>query len=284
MPQLGDRQPLTCPDRDLMLIGRAPGTDGTFGRAEGSSALPRDPNDLNNWLPGQGPANSCGTTTLTYVLQYLLGKDAPDRAEIDAEMRRADIFSAPMLLAKYADRQDVTVRMYNHATLDLLFSLVDRNIPVMVLTDTTPLDLTDTANLHWVAVVSHHDDRVGIYNPHGFQEELDVASFASHWREARIFGMPAWRNLAIAIGRASDALPEGGRGDLSSAGANLAANGVADCVNAGVGLKRAAGRLYTFGGWGSAMVESGRLLLAVGQLAIGAVALVVGGLTSRNSG
>jgi hypothetical protein len=73
---LGDRAPITCPDTPLMLIGRAPRDDGSYGRAAPNGPLPRDPNDASLWLAGQGAANACGTTTLAYILGYLLGDTA----------------------------------------------------------------------------------------------------------------------------------------------------------------------------------------------------------------
>ena len=68
MPQLGDRQPYTGPETPLLLLGREPGPDGLYGRAAPDAPLPRDPNDPSLWLPGQGRANACGTTTLAYVV------------------------------------------------------------------------------------------------------------------------------------------------------------------------------------------------------------------------
>lgn len=175
MPQLGDRAPVTCPDTPLMLIGRRLGPDGAAGRPSPDAPLPRDPNDPSLWLPGQGQANSCGTTTLAYILRYLLGERAPASARIDEALRRGNIFSAPSLLAAYPRRLGLASRAYDGADLDLLFDLLDRGVPCMVLTDTTPLNLRDTANLHWVAPLAHCPDRIAIYNPHGFQEELDLA-------------------------------------------------------------------------------------------------------------
>jgi hypothetical protein len=186
------------------------------------------------WLPGQGRANACGTTSLAYILRYLLLDGAPSRIAIDQRLRRGNIFSAPMLLVRYARRLGLPVRAYNGASLELVFALVDRGVPVMVLLDTTPLNLQDTANLHWVVLVAHCGDRVGIYNPHGFQEELDLASFQAHWRQACIFGLPAWSSFAIAIGRDPAALPPPRRPGLAFVGANLAAGGVAGVVNSGL--------------------------------------------------
>ena len=238
MPQLGDRQPYTGPDTPLLLLGREPGPDGSYGRASPDAPLPRDPNDPSIWLPGQGRANACGTTTLAYVLRYLLGPSAPARLRIDQSVRRADIFSAPGLLVEYARRLGLEAQSYNGIALDEILALVDRDIPVMVLTDTTPLDLTDTANLHWVCVVAHDGDLLAIYNPHGFQEAVDRASFESHWREARLFGLPAWGRFAIAVARPGTALPESAGAGLAARGADWAAAGVAGVVNGAVSLRR----------------------------------------------
>jgi hypothetical protein len=274
MPQLGDRAPITCPDTELMRIGREPGADGAFGRPSPDAPLPRDPNDPTIWLPGQGQANACGTLTLAYVLRYLLGPDAPSRERIDGHIRRGNIFSAPGLLVGSARRLGLRAEAYNGATLELLFDLVDRGVPVMVLTDTTPLNLRDTANLHWVAVVAHCDDRVGIYNPHGFQEELDLASFRAHWRQAHIFGLPAWSNLAIAISRDPMALPRRRSLGLSLAGANLASIGVATTVNRALGFRSASAR---DSGRLGRLDDAGGVLAGALTTALGSVMLLAGG-------
>jgi hypothetical protein len=264
-----------------MLIGREPGPDGTYGRPAPDAPLPRDPNDARLWLPGQGQANSCGTTTLAYMLRHLIGERAPAPAEIDRHVRRGNIFSAPLLLVSYVRELGLAARAYDGADLDLVFGLVDRGVPVMVLTDTTPLNLADTANLHWVAVVAHCEDRVGIYNPHGFQEELDLASFRDHWRQARIFGLPAWRRFAIAVARHPSALPPAGRPGLALIGANMAADGVANVVNDFLGLR---GRIRGHEAAGSrlgAPIDAAGVLLGASLTAAGSFLLVAGAAAER---
>lgn len=258
MPQLGDRAPYNGPETPLLLLGREPGPDGTYGRPAPDASLPRDPNDSALWLLGQGRANACGTTTLAYVLRYLLGTAAPDRASLDHAVRRADIFSAPTMLVDCARRAGLHAAAYNGIDLDAVLKLTDQGIPVMVLIDTTPLDLHDTANLHWVCVVGHANANsapdagtgatpvstlgsqwIAVYNPHGFQQALDRASFEACWREARLFGLTAWSRYAIAVTRAGTALPAVGRQDLAARGANWTAGGVAGLVNGAVSLRAA---------------------------------------------
>lgn len=276
MPHLGQRAPVICPDTPLMLIGREPGPDGGFGRAGPDAPLPRDPNDATLWLPGQGQANACGTLTLAYILRFLLGPRAPTRAEIDDRLRRGNIFTAPLLLVGYARRLGLAARAYNGARLDLLFGLIDRGVPVIVLTDTTPLNLRDTANLHWVAPVAHCAEGVGIYNPHGFQEQLDLASFEAHWRQARIFGLPAWSNFMIAIGPPGTALPRGRLAGPSFVGANLAAGGIAGVVNRALGIRQQVARPEPPGPGLQTLRDAAGLLLGAGQTALGSTLLLIG--------
>lgn len=281
MPQLGERHPYGGPDTPLLLLGRDPGPCGSYGRPTPDAPLPRDPNDSTLWLPGQGRANACGTTTLAYVLRYLLGPGAPSREQIDRAVRRADIFSAPGLLVAYVRRLGLAAEAYNDASLDALLALVDRNVPVIVLTDTTPLDLRDTANLHWVALVGHDGNRLAVYNPHGFQEEVDRASFETHWREARLFGLPAWRRFAIAVARSPLELPPPRSPGLSARGADWAASGVAGLVNGATSLRR---DLAAGGPVRAALTAvPGALGLTVpaAQTAVGAALLLVGALTGR---
>jgi hypothetical protein len=153
----------------------------------------------------------------------------------------------------------------------------------MVLMDTTPLNLRDTANLHWVAPVVHCGDRVGVYNPHGFQEELDLASFRDHWRQARIFGLPAWSNFAIAIGRDPIALPPPRRPGLSLIGANLAADGVAEVVNNAIGVWQGARRTGPPRFSLRAVVDGLGVLLGAAQAMAGSVLLLTGAAAERLS-
>ncbi|MCC7370682.1 MAG: hypothetical protein IT306_19840 [Chloroflexi bacterium] len=281
MPALGDYAPYSGPDTPLMLLGREPGVDGLYGRPTPDEPLPRDPGNPALWLPGQGRANACGTTTLAYVLRYLLGERAPDRPRLDRAIRRADIFSAPALLVECALRLSLPATAYNGIDLDFVLGLVDRDIPVMVLVDTTPLDLTDTANLHWVCVVAHHEDRIGIYNPHGFQQELDRASFEQCWSEARLFGLPAWSRFAIAVARPGTQLPDAPSGGLSALGANWAAKGVAGVVNQSVTLRS---RIGGGGGTGqtlSAFPGALGLLKPAAQTVAGAALLLGAALVRR---
>jgi hypothetical protein len=276
MPQLGDRQPVSGPDSPLLLIGRQADRPLAAASPLSSQSLPRDPNDAAIWLPGQGRANACGTTSLAYSLRYLLGPSAPSRADIDAVIRRANIFTAPRLMVRYARKLGLAARAYNDASRELLFELVDRGVPVLVLTDTTPLNLRDTANLHWVVLLAHYDGKVAIYNPHGFQEELDLASFERHWQQASIFGLPAWRRFAIALSRDPAALPPASRSGLSLFGADLAAQGVATLVNSATSL--------WVGGDGRVAQAARSLGGMVGgalQTAMGALALLAGAVRTR---
>lgn len=272
MPALGDYAPYSGPDTPLLLLGREPGPDGLYGRPAPDQPLPRDPLTPANWLPGQGRANACGTTTLAYVLRYLLGEHAPDRPRLDRAIRRADIFSAPTLLVECAHRLGLPATAYNGVDLEFVLRLTDQDIPVMVLLDTTPLDLTDTANLHWVCVVGHHEDSIGIYNPHGFQQALDRATFEACWSEARLFGLPAWSRYAIAVGRPGVTLPTAPASGLAALGASWTASGVAGIVNQSVTLRsRVSGpSLQTLAAFPGAL----GLLKPAAQTLVGAVMLL----------
>jgi hypothetical protein len=272
MAQLGDHAPLSIPPTALLQIGRM----------VVSATEPSEPSDTPSpWLPGQGQTNACGTTTLAYILRYFMGAGAPPREAIDRAIRRGNIFSAPGLLASFAREQGLAAELYDSLPMHVLFELVDRSIPVMVLLDTTPLNLVDTANLHWVAVIGHDDRNVAIYNPHGFQEQLDIDSFRSHWSQARLFGLPAWRSLAIPIAPYGTRLPSGRRRAISAIGANLAAGGLARVLNAGAAIRTTArpkGILTTLR---TLSAETGRMTIGVGQVTIGSVTLLLSALARR---
>jgi hypothetical protein len=103
----------------------------------------------------QGPSNACGTTSLAMVLSYLTGSTV-DRRDIDASIRRFDVFASPPDMMDYARRAGVAAEGYNHGSKDELERFIDAGIPTeLVITDDGSHSLS---SLHCVVPVAHHRD------------------------------------------------------------------------------------------------------------------------------
>jgi hypothetical protein len=81
----------------------------------------------------QGDENSCGTTGLTMILDYLLGRTDVNQADIDRAIRRVESFgTSPTDLAKYARSQGLESGMYNRSTIDNLKDQIRQGHAVQV--------------------------------------------------------------------------------------------------------------------------------------------------------
>ena len=80
------------------------------------------PDVTENWsmVPrlDQGKENSCGTTGLAMIYQYLTGQPISQR-EIDEQIRRVNGYgAAPTALVEFARSKGLTAEMYNNASID----------------------------------------------------------------------------------------------------------------------------------------------------------------------
>lgn len=212
--------PISCPENNLMQIGRNKTPGGDFYR-NSSGGLIRDPNNETIWLPDQGETSACGTYSLAYILRFLLRDDSINPNDIDDEIRapwvgETGMFSEPLGLVRYARSQGLNAEIYNNGNFEKVKWFIDREIPVM-------LDLSidasgDVFAGHWVVVVNYCNREkeyppgavepvIGIYNPWGYQYEIPEDRLNVYWGEMSLWGSPLWNKLFIAI--SEQPLPEG---------------------------------------------------------------------------
>jgi|GEM_PF-3845976 len=178
------------------------------------------------WLPGQGPHNACGTTSLAYTLRYLKNDDSITKHVVDEDIRAASpahsfgaeggMFSDPVSLVEYSQGQGLNAEIYKDGDFDEIKRLVDRGVPVIVaLTTSTGGDVFAS---HWVVIVSYcerespitpgvYETVYGLYNPWGYQYELPEDRLEAYWGKMDIWGIELWSRLYIAV--SDQSLPAG---------------------------------------------------------------------------
>lgn len=214
--------PISCLENPLMGIGRNKTPGGDFYRDENGSLI-NDPDNETIWLPGQGDTNSCGTTSLAYVLRYLLNDDTYTHGIIDDEIRDTSVdggrgmFSDPLSLVDYARDKGLNAEIYNNGNFEEVKEFTDRGIPVMLAI--TPDASGDVTASHWIVVVSYCEREkeyppgatervIAIYNPWGYQYEIREDRLGMYWGAMDLWGNPLWNKLFIAIS-SDQPLPEG---------------------------------------------------------------------------
>jgi hypothetical protein len=187
--------------------------------------------DGNDTMPVllQGHSNACGTTALAMILGYLTGAPV-DRRDIDAQIRRFDVFSAPLDLIEYARRSGLAAEGYNHGTRDELLRFIEGGIPcVLVISADGSHHLAD---LHCVVPVAHHPDPATgeelftLHDPARGKVDVPWSELDRLWSGARV----GFDHLLIAVGRAGTTLPPGR--DSGVHGTLVASQGLAAVMNA----------------------------------------------------
>jgi hypothetical protein len=131
----------------------------------------------------QGQTNGCGTTSLAMIMSYL---GVPEtQGDIDAAIRRADIFTNPTDILDFARSKGLSAEGYNHGSLDQLKGFIDQGIPCQALIDVTGDG--NPANMHYVAVVGYGKDSSGnpyvkIHDPAtGQTTDVPESQFEKQW-------------------------------------------------------------------------------------------------------
>ena len=177
------------------------------------------------WLPGQGAENSCGSTSLAYTLRYLLNDDRYNKDIVDDEIRASEpehsfgsdagMFSEPVGLVQYAKAQGLNAELYQNGDLDEVKRFVDRGIPVLL--DISTQGDGNVVSGHWIVVISYcqretttpgvYETVFGIYNPWGYQYEIEQSRLQSYWGEMNLGGIKLWDRVYIAV--STESLPAG---------------------------------------------------------------------------
>jgi ABC-type bacteriocin/lantibiotic exporter with double-glycine peptidase domain len=180
--------------------------------------IKRIPNPQNMPLLSQGKTNGCGTTSLAMILTYLLGRPV-SREEIDSEIRRMDVFTAPGDIVAYAHHVGLKAEMYNNGTWSEVKSRIAEGIPVQALIHADQLGMGyDIKGPHYIAIIGYktdpvageesvlyHDSNGGRNGSSAIAYQLRVSEFERMW--ARVgFG---FKNFFIAIAPEGTQLPAG---------------------------------------------------------------------------
>jgi hypothetical protein len=117
----------------------------------------------------QGDTNSCGTSSLAMIMNYL---GVPvSRQDIDSEVRRVDQGAMPQPLIDYARANGLEAEGYNHGSWDEIKGYIERGIPVQALINVKADG--DPSNGHFVAVVGFRTDPKTGEEQIGFRNSAD---------------------------------------------------------------------------------------------------------------
>lgn len=182
--------------------------------------------------------NSCGTCSLSAIFRHFGVVRSP--AEIDREIRNANIFSAPDLIARCARRAGFEAVIRNRGTVEEVRGFIGRGIPVVLLVVSKPGTRLKPPVLHYVTAVSCREDgqgfHVGIYNPWGLREEITAEELSLIWDDIRMGPFSCWRSTFLAIAPGGTDLGAGRR--AGSRGPDMLGLAVASGVNGVFHLSR----------------------------------------------
>jgi hypothetical protein len=177
----------------------------------------------------QGQSNACGTTALAMILSHVTGTSI-DRHDIDAQIRRFDVFASPLDMMDYARRAGVAAEGYNHGSKEDLERFIDAGIPTeLVITADGSHALS---RLHCVVPVAHHPDPTTgeeiftLHDPVRGKTEVPWSELNRQWS-----GPPVgFDHYFMAFAPPGTALPPGR--DDGVHGTLLASEGLASVMNA----------------------------------------------------
>lgn len=145
------------------------------------SIIPND-SSWNNIV--QQNERSCGTTSLTMILNYYGISGTPQ--QLDDAIRRWDWTGAvPNDLLDYARSQGLEAQGYNNSTIDQLKGFIDKGYPVQVLCD--PNDTNELSSQHYIDVVGYGTDANGqeyikYHDPQdGKEKTMPMSDFQRKW-------------------------------------------------------------------------------------------------------
>jgi hypothetical protein len=157
----------------------------------------------------QGDTNGCGTTSLAMILSHLHNRPYT-REEIDAAIRRTDVFTSPQHIVQYSRNQGLASEGYNHGSAEELRGFIDQGIPVQLIVSADGSG--DVGKLHYVAVVGYYTDPAGnmtgvrVHNSGtGQVEDWDMNELEQKWGNAK----PSFDHFFIAHAPGGTDLPPG---------------------------------------------------------------------------
>lgn len=167
-----------------------------------SSAEARDAlNDYSRFKEDQGSTNGCGTTSLAALLSFWKGvPGAFTREGIDKDIRRANMFTSPANIVKYAREQGFRSEMRNNGSIEELKKYTEMGVPVQVLFE--PRNEAGNGKdflLHYVTVTGFKKGPDGkelvlIADPNdptgSAQRELPIEDFKAQWGNLKVGAGP----------------------------------------------------------------------------------------------
>ncbi|MCI0628317.1 MAG: C39 family peptidase [Acidobacteria bacterium] len=161
--------------------------------------------------------NSCGTTTLAEIMSYL---GVPmTQADVDAAIRRTNIFTSPNDMIEFARDNGLEAEGYNNGTWEEVKSMIDAGYPVQAMLtgdDSVPVnggsESFSVDGLHYIAITGYGTDPatgeeyVVYHDPNRATEQrISVADFEKMWGDVP----GGFDNYFLAYGRKGAALPPG---------------------------------------------------------------------------
>ncbi len=230
--------------------------------------------------------NACGTTSLAMIMDYWYpGRKGNDHFAIDKAIRRADLFSTPDNLARYAEDHGLRASVKTEASLSDIKYALDRGLPVQVVIDPDG-DKSDFTT-HFVVVEGYETDASGkmtalrISDPAGGDKyTLDADTFRRRWSDLHYGTVPSGMSRMLIAYAPKDNRPIKGldgitrrSGDIDLPGNSLLedifsnstpartlGNGVSDVVAGAANLELgtiAGGLVKTVGGFAGTALNIG---------------------------
>lgn len=243
----------------LQLLESPNGGGGSPGPKYAENTILNDAGRQQMPLLNQGQTNGCGTTSLAMIMTFL--GEMRTQADIDTEVRRRDIFSAPNDLVEYARDAGLNAEMYNHGTAAELAHLVDQGIPTQILT--TADGSGDASRMHYVVITGYEVEKDGslsfeVHNPWGVKQTWTAEQLEERWGNVPY----GFDHFYLAVAPADVDLPpsrtDGVEGTLN------AADGIGSVV---AGYDRIVGAR-----------TPGEFLRGIGDVSIGVPQAIVGGV------
>jgi len=195
--------------------------------------------------------NACGTTTLAEIMSYL-GKTMT-QSDVDAAIRRMDVFTAPSDMIDFARENGLEAEGYNHGSWEEVKAMIDAGHPVQAMVSgDSGVAVENGSNpgnfsvdgLHYIVITGHGTDPatgeevVTYHDPNrGSEQQMSVSDFEKMWGDVP----GGFDNYFIAYGPKGSDLPAGRDDGIEGTLGTL--NGVTNLTN---GLNR----IYNPDSWG----------------------------------
>ncbi len=177
----------------------------------------RDARDFGRYLQDQGQTNSCGTTSLSMLMNFWKGNaGAYTHQKIDQSIRVFDGPTAPTNIVSYLRTQGFRAEAVNNASVSDIRKYLDQGVPVQVLYDPSA-DPSDVY-LHYVDVVDYKADAQGnivslkIADPAGGRlTEVPVGEFQKRWQNLKLKNVGLGVNNLMIVALPKENVPVRGR-------------------------------------------------------------------------